>query len=82
VVTAISRFKGEAWLGNFIQGLSPAVGVLVALVSYQLIRSDTSKTIGKKGWLIGLLTAVALLLKVPSPFVLIGAGILGVILLR
>lgn len=82
VVSALSQFRGQEWLDKFIQGISPAVGVLVGLVSYELISSDTSRAIGKKGLLIGAIAALALLLRVPSPFVLLGAGLLGVIILR
>lgn len=82
VVSALSQFKGDAWMSEFIQGLSPAVGVLIAMVSYDMVRSDTSRAIGKKGVLIGILTGIALLLNAPSSLVLIGAGMLGVLLLR
>lgn len=82
VVSALGQFRGEAWMTKFILGLSPGVGVLIAMVAYDMLRSDTSKAIGKKGILIGILTAVALLLNTPSSLVLIGAGMLGVLLLR
>ena len=82
VVSVLSQFHGEQWLKDFVKGMAPAVGVLIALVSWQILRSDVYKAIGKKAIPIGALAFVALYFDVPSPMVLLGAGIFGVLLLR
>lgn len=82
VVSVLSRFQGEEWLQDFVQGMAPAVGMLIALVAWQILRSDVYKAIGKKALLIGILAFIALYFDIPSPMVLLGAGILGVVLLR
>ena len=82
VVSVLSQFHGEAWLNKFIKGMGPAVGVLIALVSYQILRSDVYKAIGKKAILIAALAFIALFYNLPSPLVLLGAGILGVLILK
>ena len=82
VVSLLSQFHGEVWLKNFIKGMGPAVGVLITLVSYQILKSDVYKAIGKKAMMIAVLTFGALYFDLPSPLVLLGAGILGVVLLR
>ena len=82
VVSILSEFHGEAWLSKFIKGMGPAVGVLIALVSYQILKSDVYKSIGKKALVIAVLAFAALYFNLPSPLVLFGAGLLGVLILR
>ena len=82
VVSVLTRFQGEAWMQNFIKGMSPSVGVLIALVSWRIFRSDASKSIGRRAMIIAVLAFVALWFDLPSPLVLLGAGILGVLLFR
>jgi chromate transporter len=33
IVSILQRLRGEAWVGNFVQGLAPAVAVLMVLVA-------------------------------------------------
>ncbi len=83
VASILVRFEGQEWLGNFIKGMSPAVGMLLALVSWQLIRSSNLKSIKWRTVLIVILTFIALsVLKLPPQYVLIGAGILGLFLFK
>jgi chromate transporter len=82
VVSMLQRFQGEIWMQNFIKGMAPAVGILIALVSWQIFRSDASKSIGRRTLVIAAVAFVALWFDLPSPLVLFGAGILGVFLFR
>jgi chromate transporter len=82
LVSLLQRFQSEIWMANFIKGMAPAVGVLIALVSWQIFRSDASKSIGRRALLIAALAFVALWFDLPSPLVLFAAGILGVFLLK
>jgi chromate transporter len=83
VASILVRFQGQDWMGNFIKGMSPAVGVLLALVSWQLIRSSNPKSIKWRTILIALVTFIALVVfKLPPQYVLIGAGIFGLFLFR
>lgn len=81
VVAILQRLRGEAWVGNFVRGLGPAVAVLMVLVAWQIFRGDAEGT-GTITLLIAGLSLVALLLKAPPPLVLLAAGILGVIFYR
>ena len=69
-------------MGNFTRGLAPAVAVLMVLVAWQVFRGDGKVSIGWSTLLIAGLSLVALLVKLPPPLVLLGAGILGIILFR
>lgn len=82
VVSVLERFQGEIWMQNFVKGMAPAVGILIALVSWQIIRSDASKSIGRRALMIAAAAAIALWFDLPSPLVLFGAGILGVLFFR
>jgi chromate transporter len=82
VAAAIQRVQGEAWMQGFIRGLAPAVAMLIAVVAWQIFRSESTKNIQTRALVIAGLSAIAFWFNIPSPLVLLGAGILGVILFR
>jgi chromate transporter len=83
VASILVRFQGEDWMERFIKGMSPAVGVLLALVSWQLFRSGGQKFIKWRALLIAVLSFAALILfKIPPQYVLISAGVIGLFLFR
>ena len=81
IVTALQRLRGEAWIGNFVRGLTPAVGVLMVLVAWQVFRGEEG-SMGVATWAIAAVSLAALLLKAPAPLVLLGAGLLGILFFR
>ena len=81
-ISMLEKVQGEAWLANFIDGMTPAVAMLMLIIGWKIFRNDITKAIKKRTVLIAALSLAALLLNIPSPLVLIGAGILGVVLLR
>jgi chromate transporter len=81
VVVVFQRLRNEAWIGSFVRGLAPAVAALMILVAWQVFFSGTNP-IAWATILIAVLSLIALRLKVPSPLVLLGAGILGMLLIR
>lgn len=82
VAAAIQRVQGEAWMAGFIKGLAPAVAMLIAVVAWQIFRSESTKNIQARALIIAGLSAAAFWFDLPSPLVLLGAGMLGVILFR
>ena len=80
VAAVLQRFQHEDWLNGFVAGLSPAVAALIVVVAWELFRASTRRKIDRRAWFIGGLSAVALWFEVPSPLVLLGAGLLGIIL--
>ncbi len=82
VAAVLAQFEGEGWMEGFIKGMSPAVAALIVMVAWELFQVGSSKKIDKRAILIGALSAAAFWFDVPSPVVLLGAGILGVILFR
>lgn len=80
VSALLKHFQHENWLDGFVAGMSPAVAALIVVVSWELFRASSRKKIDRRVVIIAILSAVAFWFEVPSPLVLLGAGILGVIL--
>jgi chromate transporter len=80
VAALLQKFQHENWLTGFVAGMSPAVAALIVSVSWELFRVSSRNRIDRRIVLIAILSAVAFWFEIPSPFVLLGAGILGVIL--
>jgi chromate transporter len=81
VASILQRLRGEAWIGNFVRGLTPAVAVLMVVVAWQIFRGEDS-SLTSPGLVIAALSLAALLLKAPPTLVLLGAGILGIVIFR
>jgi chromate transporter len=81
VVSAIlQRFQHSNWIDGFVAGMSPAVAALIVVVAWELFHATSSKVIDRRAILIAVLSAVAFWFELPSPLVLLGAGLLGVFL--
>ncbi len=80
VTLAVQNFQDEPWMDGFVHGMLPAVAMLIAVAAWKLFRG--SKGIRKRPLLIAALSLAAFLLNAPTPVVLLGAGILGVLLFR
>ena len=78
VAAILQRFQEEAWLNGFMAGLSPAVAALIVIVAWELFRASTRQRIDRRVLLIAGLSAIAFWFEIPSPLVLLGAGMLGV----
>ena len=81
VITILQRLRGEAWVGNFVRGLAPAIAALMIMVAWQVFRGESGGRI-EISILITVLSMAALLLKVPPTLVLLSAGVIGIIFFR
>lgn len=80
VASILVRFQGQEWMKHFVKGMTPAIVVLLAMVAWQLFRVANPKAIRWRPLLLALLSFVALYIGIAPQYVLIGAGVLGVIL--
>lgn len=80
IVSVLGHLQGQDWLNHFIHGLSPAVAMLMAAMAWKLLRSERSQPV--RVLILAALSLAALLLAVPSPLVLVAAGLLGVMVIR
>lgn len=82
VAAVLQQFQQEDWLQGFVKGMSSAIAALILMVAWELFHVGQNKKINKRAVFIAALTALALWFEIPSPLVLLGAGILGVFLFR
>jgi len=82
VASILIRYQAQDWMKHLVQGITPAVGVLMAVIAWQLFRASNPRAIKWRSILLAIISFVALYYDTPPQYVLIGAGILGVILFR
>lgn len=80
VSAVLQRFQQSNWIDGFVAGMSPAVAALIIVVAWELFRATSPRGIDRRAMVIAALSAAAFWFELPSPFVLIGAGLLGVLL--
>jgi len=80
VASLLVHYQWQDWMKHFIKGMTPAIVVLMALVAWQLFRVANPKSIKWRPALLAVLSFTALYFGIAPQYVLIGAGILGVIL--
>jgi len=80
VSVILQRFQHENWLSGFVAGMSPAVAALMVFVSWEMFRVSSRNKVNRRVLLIAALSAVAFWAEIPSPLVLLGAGMMGVLL--
>ena len=82
VVMLLHRIQREAWVSRFVEGLTPAVAILILTVAWKIFKGSGDDVIGWQTLLIGGAGLVALLFEAPAPLVLLACGIVGTILFR
>jgi chromate transporter len=80
VTLLVENFDNAPWMGGFVHGMLPAVAMLIGVAAWAVFRG--SKGIRRRPLLIAAVSLAALILQVPAPLVLFGAGVLGVLLFR
>jgi chromate transporter len=80
VVTVLHRIQREAWVSRFVEGLTPAVAVLILTVAWKIFRGKTDDPISWQVLALGVAGLVALLLEIPAPLVLLACGVIGIFL--
>lgn len=80
VVAILHRLRREAWVGRFVEGLTPAISVLMLFTAWKIFEKGGET--GIFGWVIALASLVVMILNIPARIVVLAAGILGVIVLR
>jgi chromate transporter len=78
VVAVLHRLRREAWVSRFVEGLTPAVAVLMLFVAWKVFTGANAGTINWQMATLGLASLIALIFNAPAPLVLLVAGILGV----
>jgi chromate transporter len=79
VTMILSRLRRQAWVGNFVEGLAPAIAVLMLFTAWKIFQKGGAT--GWQGWAIGVVSLIAMFLNVPERIVVIIAALVGVFLL-
>lgn len=80
VTLILHRLRRQAWISNFVDGLAPAISVLMLFTAWKIFEKGGST--GWEGWAIALVSLIAMISdKVPERIVIIIAGIVGVFFL-
>jgi chromate transporter len=78
VVSILHRLRREAWVSRFVEGLTPAVAVLMLFVAWKVFTGGDDGTVNWQMGALGLASLIALIFDAPAPLVLLAAGILGI----
>lgn len=79
VTMILHRVRREAWVSNFVEGLAPAIAVLMLFTAWKIFEKGGAT--GWVGWAIGAVSLVAMILKVPERIVVVIMALVGVFLL-
>jgi chromate transporter len=79
VTMILHRLRREAWVGHFVEGLAPAISVLMLFTAWKIFEKGGET--GWMGWAIGLTSLAAMWFKSPERIVVVIAGIFGIIFL-
>ena len=78
VVMLLHRIRREAWVASFVEGLTPAITVVILFSAWKIFQKGGDT--GWQGWLIGAASLLALLLNAPARIVVLVAALLGIFL--
>ncbi|MBI5963240.1 MAG: chromate transporter [Chloroflexi bacterium] len=79
VTMILHRLRRESWVSNFIEGLAPAISILMVFTAWKIFEKGGDG--GWSGWAIGIISFLAMWFNAPERIVVIIAGIVGVIFL-
>jgi chromate transporter len=82
VVMVLHRIKREAWISRFVEGLTPAVAILILTVAWKIFRGSGDNDIGWQSLALGAAGLIAFLFEVPAPLVLLACGLIGTFLFK
>jgi chromate transporter len=76
VVMLLHRIRREAWVASFVEGLTPAISVVILFAAGRIFQKGGET--GWQGWLLGMASLLAMLLNAPARIVILAAALLGV----
>lgn len=80
VIMILHRLRREAWVNNFVNGLAPAISVLMLFTAWKIFQNGGAT--GWQGWLIGIASLIAMVVNVPERLVILLAALVGILLFR
>jgi chromate transporter len=78
VVMLLHRVRREAWVASFVEGLTPAISMVILFSAWKIFQKGGET--GWQGWVIGIVSLVALLWEAPAWIIVLASAILGILL--
>jgi chromate transporter len=78
VVMLLHRVRREAWVASFVEGLTPAISMVILFSAWKIFQKGGET--GWQGWMIGIVSLVALLWEAPVWIIVLASAILGIVL--
>jgi chromate transporter len=78
VVMLLHRIRREAWVASFVEGLTPAISMVILFSAAKIFQKGGET--GWQGWMIGIVSLVALLWEAPAWIIVLASAILGIFL--
>jgi chromate transporter len=82
LVSILHRVQRQAWVSRFVEGLAPAVAVLIVTVAWKISKGGFEDGLDWKFIALGVGSLIAFLYELPAPLVVLGCGLLGTLLFR
>jgi chromate transporter len=79
ITMVLHRIRREAWVSRFIEGLTPAISVLMVFTAWKIFEKGGNT--GWVGWLMGAVSLLAMFLNAPERLIILIAGLIGAFLL-
>ena len=78
ITFVLHRLRREAWVSNFVEGLAPAISVLMLFTAWKIFQKGG--VTDWRGWAIGIVSLVCMVLEVPERLVVALAAVVGIFL--
>ena len=78
ITFVLHRIRREAWVSSFVEGLAPAITVLMLFTAWKIFQKGGAT--GWQGWAIGIVSLLLMVFKVPERIVIVIAAVVGVFL--
>ncbi len=82
LVSILHRIQRQAWVSRFVEGLTPAVAVLILTVAWKIFKSGLNDGLDIRFIGLGIVSLIAYLFELPAPLVVLVCGLLGTFLFR
>jgi len=82
LVLVLHRIQKEAWVSRFVEGLTPAVAILIIMVAWKVLKSGVGNEFDWLLFALGGGSLIAYIFEVPAPLVILVCGVIGTLLLK